>query len=533
MPQFLRQIIEQAKKVWTGFSRTQQIILAGALSFIAVVLVLVAIWAGRAEFVVLYSNLKAEDANAMVEKLKERKVEYRLADNGKAILVPQEQVYETRLAMAGDGLPKGGTVGFEIFEKAGFGVTAFKQKVDYMRALQGELERTIMKFDEVEMARVHLVLPDEKLFSEDQKSATASIIVGLKAGTELSLAQIKAIANLAARSVEGLDPKDITIVDTDMNILSDLLIKADDKNKLPTEASLEQDKIKKEWEEYYKHQVESMLQKVLGPNRAVARVFVELDFDKKELLSEVYKPVVGDEGIVRSSEETEESYQGTGTLPGGIPGTSSNIPGYQAKESEKTNAAYEKRHVIKNYEITKDVLTNKIAPGMVRRLSVSVLVDRLTDTTTLTVQEVVKAAVGYNQERGDQIAVRSLPFDRSLKEDLEKEKLAEATRKQRETMLALGVLGAFLLVILFSLVVVFRKGRRKTSLVKFKPVGEDQLVEQLVAAEPPVPPEPPAPPEEITPEEEKREAVANLAKNNPEEFALLLKTWLITSKGKD
>jgi len=309
-----------------------------------------------------------------------------------------------------------------------------------------------------------------------------------------------------------------------MNILSDLLIKEEEKQKLPTEMAIEQEKMKKEWENYYKHQIESMLYKVLGPNRAVARVFVDLDFDKKEILSEVYKPVVGDEGIVRSSEQTEESYQGTGTLPGGIPGTSSNIPGYQAKESEKTNAAYEKRHEIKNFEISKDVVTTKVAPGVVKRLSVSVFVDRLTDTTTLTVQEVVKAAIGYNRERGDQIVVRSLPFDRSVKDDMEKERLAATQAKQRETLLALSALGLFMLGLLVALFLVFRKSKKRVALVDFKPMVEEQLVEQLEEKEPPQPPAGP----EITPQEEKREIVINLAKNNPEEFALLLKTWLIT-----
>jgi flagellar M-ring protein FliF len=529
MPQFLQQLIEQVKKVWNGFSRNQRIIFVSALSFIAAVLIIVAVWASHSEMVVLYANLRPEDASAIVEKIKEMKLPYKLADDGKAILVSQDKVYDIRLKMAGDGLPKGGTVGFEIFEKSGFGVTAFRQKVDYLRALQGELERTIMKFAEVEMARVHLVIPEDKLFTEDQKSTTASIVIKLRAGAELRYEQVKAIANLTARSVEGLDPKDITIVDTDMNILSDMLVKQEEKQKLPTEMAIEQEKLKKEWENYYKHQVESMLFKVLGPNRAVARVFVELDFDKKEVLSEVYKPVVGDEGIVRSSEQTEESYQGTGTLPGGIPGTSSNIPGYQAKEAEKTNATYEKRHDIKNYEISKDVVTTKVAPGVVKRLSVSVFVDRLTEDITQTVQEVVAAAIGYNRERGDQIVVRSLPFDRSVKDDMEKEKLAEAQAKQRETILALGAMGFFMLIVLAALFLVFRKPRKKVSLVNFKPMVEDQLVEQLVEKAPPQP----AMEQDLTPEEEKREMVLTLAKNNPEEFALLLKTWLITSRAKE
>ncbi|MCX5905780.1 MAG: flagellar basal-body MS-ring/collar protein FliF, partial [Deltaproteobacteria bacterium] len=177
-------------------------------------------WNQQPDFQVLFSNLTQEDMGEMVGKLKEKKIPYQLSSDGKAILVPRDQVYEIRLTLAGEGLPKGGGVGFEVFDRTNLGATDFVQKLNYQRALQGELARTIRQIKEVEQARVHIVTPRESLFVEDRKKPTASVFVKTRSGMSLGPAQVEGIVHLVASSVEGLDFGSITVVDTSGKILS-------------------------------------------------------------------------------------------------------------------------------------------------------------------------------------------------------------------------------------------------------------------------------------------------------------------------
>jgi flagellar M-ring protein FliF len=251
-------------------------------------------WNQQPDFQVLFSNLTQEDMGEMVGKLKEKKIPYQLSSDGKAILVPRDQVYEIRLTLAGEGLPKGGGVGFEVFDRTNLGATDFVQKLNYQRALQGELARTIRQIKEVEQARVHIVTPRESLFVEDRKKPTASVFVKTRSGMSLAPAQVEGIVHLVASSVEGLDFGSITVVDTSGNILS----KRADTSPIGqlTSSQLE---YQRNIEEGLKKKVQGMLEGILGMNKAITRVATDIDFQEVSIIEETYDP----KAVIRSEQK--------------------------------------------------------------------------------------------------------------------------------------------------------------------------------------------------------------------------------------
>ena len=248
-----------------------------------VALVMLVTWANKPTFGVLFSNLEAQDASKIIDKLKQQSVPYEIGEEGKAILVPKDKVYEMRLQMAGQGLPQTSVVGYEIFDKPSFGMTDFTQKINYKRALEGELEKTILQLDEVDGANVHIVMPEKALFESEQKKTTASVFLKLKDGAQLNPGAVSGVQRLVAASVEGLDPGDVTIVDSRGNLLSR---KIDGVDALTSEQYDMQNKV----ESYIASKAQSMLDAVLGPGNAIVRVNALLDFDQMEKTTEEYDP---------------------------------------------------------------------------------------------------------------------------------------------------------------------------------------------------------------------------------------------------
>ncbi|OGP95166.1 MAG: flagellar M-ring protein FliF, partial [Deltaproteobacteria bacterium RBG_19FT_COMBO_56_10] len=261
----------------------------------------------------LYAQLSPEDSGAVIEKLKEKKVPYKV--DGSSISVPADKVYETRMELAGEGLPQGGGVGFEIFDKTAFGVTDFVQKVNYKRALQGELSRTITQIKEIDTARVHLALPEKGVFLDEQKKARASVIVKLKPGRQLTQGQVSSIVHLVANSTDNLKPEDVAVVDTAGKMWTR---EADqDAGMMLSATQLE---YKKSLEKDYEHRVQSMLEKAVGMNNVVARVSADVDTRHVERTEERYDP---DGQVVRSEQRNKESSIG-GIAALGVPGVLSN-----------------------------------------------------------------------------------------------------------------------------------------------------------------------------------------------------------------
>jgi flagellar M-ring protein FliF len=388
-----------------------------ALLSIAIFAVII-IQARVADYRLLYANLASTDASAVIDWLKDQKIPFRIEDGGRAIEIPADKVYEARLNLAGAGLPQGGGVGFEIFDKQSFGMTDFTQKINYQRALQGELARTISSLAPVEAARVMLALPAKRLFKEQQKEATASVILKLTAGHQLSENQVQGIIHLVAGSIEGLTANNVNVIDSNGNVLSKKTADSDSSVMSPGMLDFQQ-AIERRLEE----RAQSLLDRALGAGNSQARVTAELDFSQVEKLEEIYDP----KGTVPRSEQTSEEKSGTESV-GGIPGSESNVG--DAASGSTNNAPSSSTTETINYEVSK-VVNKVVSPvGTIKKLSVAVLVaDRFTPAPKegqegtfaprsaeelLSIKNMITSALGLDKTRGDMIEVVSMPFEDAL-----------------------------------------------------------------------------------------------------------------------
>jgi len=288
----LRQILSQLKATFNNLSRGKQITLVTLVLGSLAGFIFLMSWSGKSEFHPLYAKLNPEDAGIILNKLKEQKIEYRIASNGTTILIPQEYIHEIRMEMASEGLPRGSGIGFEIFNETKLGMTEFAQNVNYQRALQGELSRTINRIGEIESSRVHIVLPEKSLFLEDEDPATASVVLQMQAGKWLSQGQIKGIVHLLSSSVARLSPENVTIVDQNGKLLAGL--KNDSSFGSLSSNQLEyQGRVEKNLE----NRVRTMLESALGENKAIVRLSCSFDFKSQEKTEELYLP---DNRVIRS-----------------------------------------------------------------------------------------------------------------------------------------------------------------------------------------------------------------------------------------
>ncbi len=508
---------------WRSLPKPQKIVIMGAVLGVLLSTFLLLLWAQKPQYVPLFTNLDPKDASTIVKQLEKMKVPYELADEGKTILVPMDKVYSTRIQIAGMGLPSRGVVGFEIFEKPKFGLTTFQEQINYLRALEGELARTIMDLDAVELAKVNIVIPRPRLYVEEQKAATASVLVKLKPGAKLSVEQVKAIVHLVSHSVEGLSPDDVVVVDTKGNILTDML-----REEYIIRETKRISTVQKEIEDLYERDLEgklkSMLEKIFGPGRAVAKVKVEIDLNKKEVKKEIYKPVVGRGGIVRSEQTTEEQYKGTVAPPSGVPGTQTNIPGYQIPEKKKEEISYSKSETIKNYEISKEEEREVVAPGKIKRMTVSVVVDAKLDPKQLEeLKNTVAAAVGYDPKRGDEIVVQSMQFNLAYLKEFEEQLKAQ---ERLRLMITLGIIGAVLGGVVGYLL--WKRWKRKKLEEEAAKAAAEAVTEEKEKEKGPTLEEMLAHPELFLEEERviEIEDLRGFAMRHPEEVAKIIKSWL-------
>lgn len=414
---------EQLPTGLRALTPTRQIMLMVIVSASVAALAAGFFWSREPEMQVLFSNLTQEDAGAIVAKLKEQKIPYSVEGTGGTILVPTERVHETRLQMASQSLPQGGGVGFEIFDRTTIGMTDFVQKLNYRRALQGELSRTISQLAEVERARVHLVVPERSLFADQRERPRASVVVTLKRGKTLSAGQVQGIGHLVASSVEGLQPQEVTIVDSHGQALS--LPMAADAASQQTSAHMD---AKRSLEKDLENRVQTMLERVAGAGKAVVRVSSVLNLRQVERTEEAYDP---NGQVVRSENRQQEKNSSSSTGgDGGVAGTGSNLPGNAAAspEGSSSNTAVRTNATV-NYEINKTVSRIVEPVGTITRLTVAVLVDGRYETAEgkdgklerkyvprkdeemKKLEELVKKAVGYSEERGDQVEILNVAFD--------------------------------------------------------------------------------------------------------------------------
>ncbi len=378
-------------------------------------------FARQPTFRVLYSNLSAEDLSGIVGSLKEEKVEYRIGAGGDSISVDEQSYYEVKMSLASAGLPRGGSTGFELFDQKSIGMTDFQQRVFYLRALQGELERTINKIATVENSRVHLVMPKEALFKEDQREPTASIILRLKTNVRLTNEEIEGITFLVAGSVEGLDSGDVTMLDSRGRVMSKK--KSDDVAGPVNSAMID---YRRRLEAGKENRIVELISRIVGPEKVAAKVTATLDFRMVTKIVEHFDP---DNQVARSEQIKDELSKDSELMPTGAPGVASNLPEGAGGGSAASNNQSERKLETINYEIGKTVSNISEPVGELKKLSVAVLVDGAykivkgdDDVETKTyvprtkeeIQQIttlVKNAIGFSAERGDQLVVENVQFN--------------------------------------------------------------------------------------------------------------------------
>jgi flagellar M-ring protein FliF len=411
------------------------------------------------EYATLFAGLSEEDAATVVDKLKELQIPYRLGAGGGTVQVPQRQVYETRLEMAKEGLPKGSTVGFELFDSGGLnnlGMTDFMQRLQYQRALEGELARTIATLEPLASARVHLVIPEPTLYSDAETEPSASVVVQLKPKAELTRGQVQAVTHLVASSIEGLKPGNITLVDVAGNVLSMAGGDGTRGGGLPDsmQASTTQLDMQHAYEADLERRLQAVLDQAVGPGAGIVRVSAAFNWDQKQTNSETYVPATDGTTAIRSEQIQEETSGTSATTASGVPGQDSNtVPGYPsadpARTPQVTDGSYLKRNTTRNYEVSKVIQTVTQAPGSVKRLSVAVLLsDQVAEEQATRLQTMLSTAAGLDASRGDTVAVERLPFvDRSATSPLD----AVATPSSMPQVWTLARLAGLLLAILLLL----------------------------------------------------------------------------------
>jgi len=408
--EFIKNSFSKLKSFWGPLGKRQRWIISGSAVFTFILLFGIVFFSGRTHYVPLFSDLQVQDTAAIVSILKEKGIPFKIDPSASAVLVPEDKVYELRLSMASLGLPRNGVVGFELFDNTKMGMTDFQQQVAYVRALEGELSRTISKINVVRFARVSLVLPRQRLFLKEQEQATASVLIGLKPGREISYDQVQAIMKLVASSVEGLSPENVSVVDTSGRLLSGIAGESDFLVSSGGGITSVQRELERRQEQDLEKKIQNMLTAIYGPGNSVVRVRVELDFSRMSKTSKQFIPQSSGKGVVRSTQTTEESYTGAAAPTQGV-GTSSNIPGYAVRSTNAGGGEYSKTDQITNYEISTLQENEERPPGTIKRITASVVINGSEqDNPGEELYNSIAAALGLNEARGDRLTVAFMPF---------------------------------------------------------------------------------------------------------------------------
>ena len=422
------------------FTRTaggRRIMLMLGVAAVVAVMAAVWMWGRQPDYRVLFSNFSDRDGGAIVAELEKMNVPYKYAEGGGALLVPADRVHDARLKLASQGLPKGGNVGFELMENQKLGASQFVEQINFQRAMEGELARSIESVSAVQAARVHLAMPKDSVFVSEQKMPTASVLLNLHPGRVLDPQQVSAIVHLVASSVPELSAKNVTVVDQNGNLLSDTSktasINGMDPSQIKYVQELQQNVVKR---------IESIITPIVGTDNVRAEATADVDFSHSEQAVESYKPNQTPDAMVVRSQQTSESLNGSGS-PSGVPGALTNQPPPPATAPitaplQKSAApaaataapATTRKDATVNYEVDKTIQYVQQGVGGLKRLSVAVVVnykkttDKAGKVTMLPLSEaektqitnLVKEAMGYNQTRGDTVNVVNTPFAKAEQE---------------------------------------------------------------------------------------------------------------------
>jgi flagellar M-ring protein FliF len=414
--------MEQLKRLLAGLSWRQRITIVAVVLGVVAGLAAITQWNRERDFQPLYTNLSPEDAGAVVARLRESGTDFRLGENSTTVLAPSARVGELRLQMAAAGLPKTGRIGFELFDKTNFGATEFGEQINYHRALEGELERSIGGLAEVEQARVHLTFAKESVFAEQRQPAKASVLVKLRPGVKLSPQSVTAISYLASSAVQGLSPEAVSVVDMRGNLLNRPKRTLTPDGAEAPDAMLD---FRQQVERDLLAKVNATLDPLLGADKYRAGVIVECDFTSGEQSEESFDPA---RSVMTVSQRTED-ISGV-NVASGVPGAASNLPRPTSRPGA-SGSGVTRRTENTSYQASRVVKRTKLPQGALKRLSAAVLVDhvvrwqgqgaqakRMLEAVApeklKVVRDLVGAAVGLTAARGDQLTVECLPFESTL-----------------------------------------------------------------------------------------------------------------------
>ncbi len=468
-------------------------IMGGVLVGLLMFFVFVSMRVSTPELKLLYSDLSTTDSSSIAAKLEESGIRYNVSADGTKVMVPDPEIGRARMLLAKEGLPNGGSMGYELFDQqSGYGTTNFVQNINQVRALEGELTRTIASVDGVKSARVHLVLPQRELFSRDSRPASASVFVALKPVSRLGSEQIVAIQHLVASAVPDLKPSNVSIIDSEGNLLAR---GGDDETSL---MSMKAEEMRRSYEQRMTQAVEDLVGRVVGYDRVRATVTADLNFDRVSTNEELFDPATQ---VVRSAQTVEENSMER-TPPSGDVSVQNNLPGIagdlyaDAKPTAENNRVEETT----NYEISKTVRTMNREVGEVKKLSVAVLVDgtyTVDDKGNKTyaprseeevnrIKDLVKSAIGYDESRGDKIDVANLQFATIDVAAVDETNLLFGFERS-DILRAAEILTVAIMIILVVLLVLQPMVGRLLASEAGVPAGNDDFDTNLLAGQPPNP----------------------------------------------
>jgi flagellar M-ring protein FliF len=487
-------------------------------------------WASAPSYVPLFNNLAPADASAIVDQLESEGTPYELADGGATVLVPNEVVYDARIRLSGEGLPAGEDTGYSLLDDQSLETSQFQEQTDYKRAMEGELADTIEALDGVDTAVVHLALPQEEIFADEQELTTASVLLSTSAGATMAPEQVQAVVHLVSSSIEGLEPDNVTVADATGQVLSapgDSFNGAVDSQSQQVEA----------FEERTTESVQQMLDRIVGPGSSTVQVTADLNFDKT--VTQTTRYFADPEVPPLSETSTTESYTAPGAAgPGGVVGPDGALDPTAGEGEGET--AYQKRSRTQDNSVGKTVEQREAAPGTVSALHVSVVMDTqaVGGIQASTVEDQIVAGLGIDPKRGDSVEVGVMPFNRSAEEAAAAEIAAAEAAEKKAEMMSLARTGGLVLLVLLLLVGAWLRSRKRH---KARAEATTYVVEQLrqQSAERTERPAIDAPtaattalgagPAPAMPDTSAvvRDEIAALVERQPEEVAQLLRGWLV------
>jgi flagellar M-ring protein FliF len=441
--------LDRARQAFARLTNQQKILLGTAVAALIAIAVTAAAWMRQPDYRVLFSNLSERDGGAIIAALDQMNVPYRFSESGSAILIPNDRVYETRLRLATQGLPKGGNVGFELLENQKFGVSQFVEQVNYQRGLEGELSRTIQSIGAVQSARVHLAIPKPTVFVREEQKPSASVLLDLYPGRSLEAAQVAGIRNLVASSVPNLSPDNVKLVDQSGAMIPQIESPLQRAGLDPTQI-----RYVREIENAAIKRVEDILTPILGPDNFRVQVAADIDFSQSEQTAETFRPNATPQDASIRSQQSSESASTVPQPPQGVPGAISNQPpvpatapltqppvpgagagarpgtppvpgrieaaGVEAPIANIGQPINTRKDSTLNYELDRTIRHTKQSIGVIRRLTAAVAVNHrknakgvlgpFSDAELQQINNLVKEAIGFNQERGDSVSVANAPF---------------------------------------------------------------------------------------------------------------------------